>query len=79
VEDVEQAAQHLHPVGRRLLTDLIAGAPENDGRMVPIAPDHISGIAAGPFLEVLMVALGHLAEGPFVEGLQHDEEAEAVA
>jgi hypothetical protein len=79
VEDVHQPAQYLHAVGGALLADLVPRAPEHDRRMIPVAADEIHHVALGPFLEVLVIALGHLADGPLVEHLVHDQEAEAIA
>ena len=67
------------PSGRALLADLVPGAPQHDRRMVAVAADEVRHVTLGPFGEVLVVALRHLADGPLVEGLRHDQEAQAVA
>ena len=67
------------PVRRVLLADLVAGAPQDDRGVVAVAVDEVRDVPLGPLGEVAVVALGHLADGPLVEGLGHDEEAQAVA
>ena len=79
VKDVDQPAQHRHTIRGALFPDLVPRAPEHDRRMVPVAADEVHHVALRPLREVLVVALGHLADGPFVERLVHDEEAEPVA
>ena len=37
--------------------------------MVAVSADEVGHVPLGPLDEVLVVALGHLAEGPFVEDL----------
>ena len=79
VEEVEEPAEHLRPVRHALLADLVAGAPEDDRRVVAVAADEVGDVALGPLGEVLVVPLRHLAQGPLVERLRHDQEAEAIA
>ena len=47
--------------------------------MVPVAANEVGDVTLGPLVEVLVVALRHLADGPLVEGLRHDQEAHPVA
>ncbi len=64
---------------RILLADLVAGAPEDDGRVVAVAAHEVRQVALRPLGEVPVVALLDLAHGPLVERLGHDQEAHAVA
>ena len=41
--------------------------------------DEVRHVALGPLREILVIALGHLAERPLVERLGHDEKAQPIA
>ncbi len=79
MKNVHEAPQHLHALGCALFADLVPGAPEDNRRMVAVAAHEVRHVALGPCGEVLVIALGHLAAGPFVEGLGHHEKAQAIA
>ena len=80
-EDFPDGAQGGRTVGRGLIGNLIAGAPQHNAGMVAIAADEVSQVALVPLIEVEMVAILDLSFGhaPLVEGLIHDEKAQAVA
>ena len=65
-------------VGLGRVVDLVADGPEDDAGVVAIALDGVGGVADGPLLEVEVIVVGILGDGPAVEHLVHDEEAHAV-
>ena len=60
------------------VVDLVAGGPEDDAGMVAVAHDGVGRVAHGPVLEVEVIVVGILCDGPAVEHLVHDQEAHAV-
>ena len=64
--------------GLRGVVDFVADGPEDDAGVVAIALDGVGFVALGPVVEVEVVVVGILGDGPAVEHLVHDEEAHAV-
>ena len=79
MKDPDQPLDHLHAVSGDLLADLIARAPQHDGRVVPVAADEAGYVPLRPFVEVVAVSVGSLVLLPLVEDLIHHQEAQFVA
>jgi hypothetical protein len=65
-------------VGFGCVVDLVACGPEDDAGVVAVALHRVGGVVERPLLEVEMVVIGVLGDGPAVEHLLHDEKAHAV-
>jgi hypothetical protein len=65
-------------VGVRRVVDLVAEGAEDDGGVVAVALDGVGFVALGLVAEVEVVVVGVFGDGPGVEHLVHDEEADAV-
>ena len=55
---------HLSVFGLAELDHFVAAAPDDDGRMVSVASDHVAGIDFGPFIENGVIAVGGLITCP---------------
>ena len=65
-------------LGVVLFVDFIAGAPQNDGRVVAVAAYQGLQVLFVPLAEQGGIVAGLLAHGPAVEGLVHDEHTHLV-
>src|SRR6266545_6368505 len=61
-----------------LLADFITGAPENDARMIAIAPNLRAPILLVPVIEQKMIIILLLATLPTIERFIHHQKAHAV-
>ncbi len=76
MEDVEKLLQGLDAQRMRLITDLVARAPQYHARMIAVAVDNVHQVAFMPLVEVVTVPVGaDLAFGyrPLIEWLVHDQ------
>ena len=62
-----------------LLRNLVADAPEDDARVVAVAPDEIRQVRLVPRVEEARIVIPRLRLPPHVEGLVHHEDAHRVA
>src|SRR5207249_10183039 len=65
--------------GRALLADFITGAPENDARVIAIAPKLRAPILLMPVVEQEMIVVLFLATFPTIERFIHHQKAHAVS
>ena len=62
----------------RALRNLIADAPDHNGRMILVALDHRREIAIRPVVEIQMIVVRALLDFPAIKGFIHDEEPHVV-
>ncbi len=67
------------PAVRTLLGDFVADAPEDDGGMIAVAAEFGAPILLVPVIEEQMIIVFGFAAFPAIEGLIHNEHAQAVA
>ena len=77
VDHLGEMAGHA-ALGVVLFVDFIAGAPQDDGRVVAVAAYQGLQILFVPLAEQGGIVAGLLAHSPAVEGLVHDEHAHLV-
>jgi len=80
VADLHQPLENgLGQLGLGRVVNLVAHAPQDHARVVPVTADRVRHVDLGPLVEEQVVVEGVLGHGPAVEELVHDQEPHPVA